>query len=338
MKSILKEIFLNASKIVVLILLLIVLLYLFSTCNFTPKIMYEGEEEFFKKIEELSVGELPLDFFKSKITDEEGKDIFIFLENEKYILCFNNDLLLKNKETGKAAGVLSFRNEKYYNEENVLLDISFYDKDNVFHESSVSSSMLYNEVYVFSDEMNDDILESSSKIILNEDGSITILYIEYGFPAYHGDCIFITPEIYKKINHPDKEVFWIYLADDPNKLNEYTQAFKYIPLIKKPFYCMRFLSSGRGNSLRKEILRNNGIKFYEIRKIYRNLGIEEFYLKDFMGGIIIPITYKLTENGLEQYINKDDLYFSKIKEGTEPKLEYYYPIEKPDFLSDLIIK
>ena len=165
-----------------------------------------------------------------------------------------------------------------------------------------------------------------------------MLYIEYGFPAYNGDCIFLTPEIYGKINSPDKETLWTYSEDKLILSGFYMERFKCIPLIKKQFYCMRLLETAGANKLKKKVLRDNGIKFYEIRKIYRDLGVDEWFLNESMGGIIIPITYKLTENGLEQYINRKDLYFSKIKEGTEPELEYYYPIEKSDFLSDLVIK
>jgi hypothetical protein len=90
---------------------------------------------------------------------------------------------------------------------------------------------------------------------------------------------------------------------------------------------------------RRKILKANGIGLYEIRGIYDDLGLTGFFDGTSFGHII-PVTYKLTDKGLEQSVDKSRLVITNLSEGKEPffKFRYENENEKVDFIGHLTVK
>lgn len=314
---------------------LFLLIYLFFITSFLTssdmKIIYENERIFLNKLSEYSTSELPLNNYKK--INNEGKEIYIFLENNIYILYLTKDfnLIVKNKNTNENAKVLCNTQHtysevkpyiKFYLDEDKMIDINY--------GGLPFDGELWNDTYYI-----DDILTAGCKIIPKNENSISILYFYYFYLGSDGDCKYITKENFHKIKNEEKNRLWFYSADKSGLLKEHE---KIIETVGKPFYIYSSDSTGINEIKRKEILKENDIGVNEIRQNYRNLGLDEYLQQKSIGGIIIPITYILTVEGLEQFISEDDIFFSDNNNFNNPKAEYYYPIEKPEFIGELVIK
>ena len=307
------------------ILFIIILLFIFSLFGCTKKIMYEGEEEFLAVLDRLSKGQVPLETFET--TDGDGENIYIFLKNENFILYLTEDydLKVKEKSTGKIGEVLG-KDALSAHDTNIQY---FYSTD--IHPTIYGlidgkrwKDNFYNAAESYSSECR----------IISKDENVTILYIYYRYPGYDGDCLYLTEEAYDSLKISDdlweKDSLWFNTKE--RKLVEFQNIGD---IVGKYFYHYSPMSQ-RPETGRIRLLKENGIGFNEIRKIYDDLGLTK-YFNEVSFWHIIPITYRLSENGLEQSIDKSKVYISNLAEGAKVDFVYNYrdEPEKPEFIGEL---
>ena len=291
--------------------------------------MYEGEVEFLSALDRLSKGQVPLENFKN--ADEYGDEIYVFLENNKYILYLTKDcdLKVKEKSTGEIGEALGLYG---YNKNTAKIKYSYGTKLNPKMVNIIDGQIwmdnLYKSEYYFSEYR-----------IISADERVTILYIYLSYPGYNNDCLYLTNEAFDslKVNVDiwEKDILWFNTAEHSLRV----PGYEYMgDIIEKDFYHY-FPMSQNPQIGRKKILIENDIGFNEIRQIYDDLGLTEYYNENAFGHII-PVTYRLTEKGLEQSIDKSNVLITNLLEGVEVDFTFTYEDEskKPDFIGDLVVK